>query len=125
MRPVTQARAASEAARGIVEGRFLDGRRALFPDVAAAWDEQVKSTEVIADTAVRLAELDGVPPAASPDAKALARRTTELVADLVEPAKATALETLGEGRRALDIAAAWVRSKVNATAEFLPEVPAP
>lgn len=112
MRPVTQARAASEAARGIVEGRFLDGRRALFPDVAAAWDEQVKSTEVIADTAVRLAELDGVPPAVPPDPEALSRRTTELVADLVEPAKADALEKAGEGRQALAIASAWVRGKL-------------
>jgi len=93
--------------------------------VAAVWQEQVRSTEAIADMAVRLAEINGVPPAASPDAEALARRTTELVADLVEPAKADALETLGEGRQALDIAAAWVRSKVHATAEFLPEVPAP
>jgi hypothetical protein len=117
--------AAARQARTIVESRYLDGHGALFPDVAAAWDEQVRSTEAIADMAVRLAELDGVPPAASPDAEALARRTTELVADLVEPAKADALETLGEGRQALDIAAAWVRSKVHATAEFLPEVPAP
>ena len=104
--------AASEAARGIVEGRFLDGHRALFPDVAAAWDEQVKSTEVIADTVVRLAELDGAPPAVPPDPEALSRRTTELVADLVEPAKADALEKAGEGRQALAIASAWVRGKL-------------
>ena len=105
--------AASEAARGIVEGRFLDGHRALFPDVAAAWDEQVKSTEVIADTAVRLSELDGVPPAVPPDPEALSRRTTDLVAALVAPAKADALEKAGEGRQALGIAAGWVRARLT------------
>jgi hypothetical protein len=89
------------------------------------WEEQVRSTQAIADMAVRLAELDGVPPAASPDAEALARRTTELVADLVEPAKATALETLGEGRRALDIAAGWVRGTVVMTPAPVPGTRSP
>ncbi len=53
--------------------------------------------------AVRLAELDGVPPAVPRDPEALSQRTAELVADLVEPAKATALEKLGEGRQALGV----------------------
>jgi hypothetical protein len=53
-----------------------------------------------------------VPAALPPDPEAASRRTTELVADLVEPAKATALEKLGEGRQALDIANDWVRSKL-------------
>jgi hypothetical protein len=43
----------------------------------------------------------------------LSRRTTELVADLVEPAKSDALDKLGEGRRSLDIANAWVRRKLR------------
>jgi hypothetical protein len=64
--------------------------------------------------AVRLAELDGVPPSAAPDPDALSRRTTELVADLVEPAKAEALDKCGEGRQAFDIGAAWVRAKLGA-----------
>jgi hypothetical protein len=34
------------------------------------------------------------------------------MADLVEPAKADTLETLGEGAPALDIANAWVRTKL-------------
>jgi hypothetical protein len=34
------------------------------------------------------------------------------VADLVEPAKTSALEALGEGRQALGIAAGWVRAKL-------------
>jgi hypothetical protein len=47
-----------------------------------------------------------------PDPEALSRRTTELVADLVEPAKADALEKLGESRQALGIASDWVRTKL-------------
>lgn len=62
--------------------------------------------------AVRLADLDGVPPAVSQDPEALSRRTNELVADLVEPAKSEALEKLGEGHRALGIAKGWVRTKL-------------
>jgi hypothetical protein len=62
--------------------------------------------------AVRLAELDGAPQAAAPDPEVLSLRTTELVADLVEPAKTSALEALGEGRQALGIAAGWVRAKL-------------
>ena len=82
---------AEQGARSTVEDRYLAGHAALFPDVARAWDEQVKSTEVIADMAVRLAELDGVLPAAPTDPDWLSRRTTELVVDLVEPAKSDAL----------------------------------
>ena len=115
---VSELRAAQEA-RAIVEERYLDGHGALFPDVAAVWDEQVRSTEDIADMAVRVAEFDGVPAAVPPDPEALSRRTTELVADLVEPAKAEALEKLGEGDRALGIANAWVRTKLAPTAADL------
>jgi hypothetical protein len=109
---VSELRAAQEA-RALVERRHLDGHAALFPDVAAAWDEQVRSTEGIADMAARLAEFDGVPAAVPPDPEALSRRTAELVADLVEPAKSTALEKLGEGERALGIAAGWVQAKLQ------------
>jgi hypothetical protein len=45
----------------------------------------------------RLAELDGLPGAAAGDSEAMPRRTTEFVADLVEPAKAAALDKLDEG----------------------------
>jgi len=115
---VVELRAAQEA-RMLAEERYLDGHAALFPDVARAWDEQVRSTDIIADMAVRLAEIDGVPPAAPPDPEAPSRRTAELVADLAEPAKAEALDKLGEGRQALGIAAGWVRNKfaVAATPE--------
>jgi hypothetical protein len=108
---LAELRAAGEA-RSIVERRYIDGHAALFPAVAAAWYEQVRDTEVIADAAVRLAAFAEVPAAIAPEPQALDRRTTELVADLVEPAKADALETLGEGARAFDIASAWLRPKL-------------
>jgi hypothetical protein len=53
-----------------------------------------------------------VPSAEPPDPDAASARVTELVADLVEPAKTTALEKLGEGRQASATAAAWLRPKL-------------
>jgi hypothetical protein len=108
---VSELRAAQEA-RSIVEGRYLDGHGALFPDAAQTWTEQIRSSEAIADAVARVVELDGLPAAAAGDSEAMPRRTTEFVADLVEPAKAAALEKLDEGRQALDIAAGWVRAKI-------------
>jgi hypothetical protein len=40
---------------------------------------------------------------------------TPLIADLVEPAKVTALEQLGEGRRVFGIATAWLRENLGAS----------
>ena len=111
---------AAADARTSVEQRYLDGHAALFPDVVVAWAEQVRSTEMIADVAVRLAEFDGAQAGAPPDPEALSRRTEELVADLVEPAKSTALEKLGENGRALSIAVRWLRPKFGP-----PQVAAP
>jgi hypothetical protein len=110
---VSELRAAQEA-RSIVEMRFFDGHVALFPVVAAAWDEQFASIEAIAELAVRLAGIAGVPAALPPDPGALSKRTLELVADLVEPARAEALEKLGESERALGIANAWLQTKMSA-----------
>ena len=59
------------------------------------------------------AELDGLEPPEPDDPDALEQRTSQLVADLVEPAKSTALEKLGEGRQAFDIANAWLRAKLG------------
>ncbi|MGA2514235.1 MAG: hypothetical protein ABSG37_11535 [Candidatus Limnocylindrales bacterium] len=114
---------AAQRARSTVEERYLDGHAALFPDVAASWDEQLKRTQLLADMAVRLAELDGVPPAMPGDPEALSRRTTQLVADLVEPAKSEALEKLGEGQRALGIAKGWVRAKLGVAPMPVPDPP--
>jgi hypothetical protein len=112
---LTELQAAQEA-RVIAEGRYLDGHPALFPQLAKAWQGQCRESEVIADMAVRLAEFDEVPPCAQPDPESLSGRTAQLVADLVEPAKVEALDKLGEGSRAFDIATGWVRMKLMATA---------
>jgi hypothetical protein len=110
-RRVEGLRAAADA-RAIVEARFLDGHAALFPEALAAWDAQLASTAALADLADRLAEFEGVEPADSPDAGTRSARAAELVADLVEPAKASALEKLGEGERALGIATGWLRTRL-------------
>ena len=65
---------------------------------------------VLAD---RLAELDDVPPAALADPDAVATRAAVLLADLVEPAKSTTLEKLGDGERAGRIATGWLRAKLE------------
>jgi hypothetical protein len=103
---------ASREARSSVEARYLEGHPALFPDVAAAFEAQLKASKEIAVLAVRAAELEGVEPAPPDDPEALKVRAGQLVADLVEPAKSEALEKLGEGRQSFDIAAAWVRAKL-------------
>ncbi len=112
-------------ARTSVEARYLEGHPALFPEVAAAWDEQLQRTASIADMAVRLAKQAGVPVAAASDPDALPRRVAELVADLVEPAKAEALEMLGEGRQALGIASGWVRAKLTPQTDVTTDVASP
>jgi len=120
---VSELRAAQEAC-SIVEGRYLDGHGALFPDAAQACTEQIRNSETIADMAVRLAELDGASAAEPPGPDAVSHRTAELVADLVEPAKADALEKLDEGRRAFGIATGWLRAKMalRSVAEVEPVV---
>ena len=107
---LTELRAAAEA-RQTVEERYLAGHSALFPDDVAAWATQLRSTQTLAGLALGLAEHDGLPPAVMPDPDAVAARVSSLIADLVEPAKVTALEQLGEGRRALGLATSWVRGK--------------
>jgi len=114
---VTELRAAQEA-RATVETRYLGGHTALFPDEVTAWGEQLRNTETLAAVACRLAELDGVPPAEPTDPDVHSARVTELVADLVEPAKTTALEKLGEGERAQSIATAWLRPKLELDARM-------
>ena len=109
---LAELRAAQEA-RVTVEARYLAGHTALFPDEERAWDEQLRNTQTLADVACRLAALDGVRPAEPPDPEAASARMTELVADLVEPAKTTALEKLGEGEPALRIGTAWLQAKMT------------
>jgi hypothetical protein len=65
---------------------------------------------------VRLARFDDVPPRAPRDPESISRRTAQLVADLVEPTNAEALDKLGECRQALEIATRWVRGKLTQVA---------
>jgi hypothetical protein len=48
-----------------------------------------------------------------PDPAADSTRVTEHVADLVEPAKTTALEKLGQAEQAVAIAVGWLRPKLQ------------
>jgi len=114
---VAELRAAQEA-RSVVEERYLAGHTALFPDAVKAWEAQLRNTETLAAVACRLAEFDGVPPAEPPDPDAASARVTEIVADLVEPAKTTALEKLGEGEQAQRIAIGWLRPKLELDARM-------
>jgi hypothetical protein len=100
------------AAREEVERRYLAGHTALFPDAAARWVEQLSTSETIEATAVRLAELEGVPEALLPPREAFGARVASYVTDFVEPAKVAALEDLDEGRSALGIATGWLRGKM-------------
>lgn len=110
LRRVIELHAAQEA-RCLVESRYLDGHPALFPDGLRQWDEQVTATERLAVMADRLAELDGAAPPELDLQNATAARVPAVLADLVEPAKVTALEKLGAGDRAIRIATGWVRAR--------------
>ena len=105
---------ATQEARSLVESRYLDGHPALFPDGLQEWEGQVAATERLAVMAERLAELDGAPPASLDIEDAVAARVPAVMADLVEPAKVTALEKLGEGGRAIRIATGWLRARARA-----------
>jgi hypothetical protein len=96
-----------------VEARYLEGRGALFPEVAGALEDQIRRSQELAVMATDSAELDGVEPPEPEDPDTLESRTGQLMADLVEPAKSTALEKLGEGKPAFDIANAWLRAKLG------------
>ena len=109
---------ATQEARTTVEARYLEGHPALFPDVATAFDKQLLASQELAVMTLRCAELDGVAPAGPEDPEASSLRASQLVADLVEPAKVEALDKLGEGRQAFNIAAGWVRGKLAPNAMF-------
>lgn len=124
---VTELQAAGQA-RTLAEQRYLDSCPSLFPDSRGAWDEQLRATQEVAAMAVRLAELDGVDLPPLEDEDAISARASVLLADLVEPAKATALEKLGEGEAGLRIATGWLRAKLDRSraatdADSAPETP--
>ncbi len=95
---------ASADACSVVEAHYLAGHPALFPDEGVRFTNQLEATQRQTVLVMRLAELDGLPPGEPGHPEAVAARADELVGDLVEPAKVTALEKLGDGRQPLSIA---------------------
>jgi len=102
---------AVQQARSMAEERYLEGRAALFPDAAADEAERLKASMELAVMADATAEHDGLNPFEPTEPDVKAARARLLVADLVEPARATTLEQFDEARRGLEIATAWLRSK--------------
>ena len=106
---------ALEAARTIVEARYLGGQTALFPDAVGDWADQVHRSEEMAVMALRIAELDGAPPLDEARyALTDQDRVSACVADLVEAAKIKALDELGDGRAAISRAIRWLSPRLGA-----------
>jgi hypothetical protein len=59
-------------------------------------------------------ELDGAEPAPPDDLMAFEDRVAALVTDLIEPARSSAYDEVGDGRRALAVAVQWLRPKLLA-----------
>lgn len=108
---------AAEEARATVERRYLGGHPALFPDRQAEWAERLESSERLGALAIGLTDKEDVAPPDPPDPEVAAARVDQLVADLVEPARAEALEDLGQRPRAFGIATSWVRGRMASSAE--------
>jgi hypothetical protein len=104
---------ALETARQRVETRYLGGHPALFPVTVRSWTAQRERTEGLAAITVQLAELEGLAPVAADDSDAFEARVSELIADHAEPARVKALDEMGEGRRAVSIAMAWLEPKLG------------
>ena len=104
---------ALETARSRVEARHFGGHAALFPATARSWAEQRERTETLAEITVRLAELEGLPSLPPGDPEVFEARVIDLVADHVEPARVKALDEIGEGRRAVSVAMAWLEPKLG------------
>lgn len=103
---------AQAKARERAADHYLDGRELLFPELAVAWEEQLRESREHLALTLRLADLDGV---AVHDAEGDGeQRLDAAFADLVEHSKATTLEKLGDGASALRVARAWLRPKLTA-----------
>jgi hypothetical protein len=103
---------AAGEARATVERRYLASHPALFPDRQAEWAERLRSIQRLGAMTIGLTDRGKVAPPVPPDPEVTAARVEQLIADLVEPARAEALENLGQGRRAFGIATSWVRGKL-------------
>jgi hypothetical protein len=104
---------ALETARARVEARHLGGHPSLFPAIVRSWTGQRERTNAIAEITIQLAKFEGLPPLPADDPGDFAARVSELVADHVEPARVKALDEMGEGRRAVSIAMAWLQPKLS------------
>jgi hypothetical protein len=80
---------------GADRGSFVDP--ALFPDRQAEWAERLGSSQRLGAMAIRLTDKEDVAPPTRPDPEIAEARDERLIADLVEPARAEALEDLGQG----------------------------
>jgi hypothetical protein len=107
---------AAAEARTAVEQMYLSGHPAMFPDQQAEWAERLELSQRIGILALVLAEKEGAEPPTEPDTAASAAKVAQLSADLVEPARAEALEDVGEGRRAFGVASSWVPGKLIGSA---------
>jgi hypothetical protein len=107
---------AAAQARSIVERRYLAGHEALFPDRQAEWAQRLSASQRLGAMAIGLTDTEGVAPPVPLDPEVTAARVAQLSADLVEPARAEALEDLGQGRRAFGVASNWVRGKLGSVA---------
>jgi len=75
---------------------------------------QLGASQRLAVMADVLAGHDGIEPwSIADDLDLLADRTAQRLADLVEPARSSALDKLGEDERAIGIALAWLRPKLD------------
>jgi hypothetical protein len=105
---------AIEAARTSTESRYLAGHSALFPALLRRWDDCHGELEALLGFSTRLGELDGwLDPEGLDDASVAESRVSQLIADLVEPARVRTLEKLDEGARAIALATRWLRPKLQ------------
>jgi hypothetical protein len=104
---------ALETARERVEARYLGGHPALLPATARSWTGQRERTDGLAAITVQLAELGGLAPVPADDPDVFEARVRALAADHVEPARVKALDEIGEGRRAVSIAMAWLEPRLG------------
>jgi hypothetical protein len=112
---------AIQQARSLAEQRYLDGRAAVFPGTAADEAERLHASMELAVMADATAEIDGLGPFDPTEPDVIAARAGVLVADLVEPARATTLDQFDEGRQGLAIATAWLRTKAARAVDRPPE----
>jgi hypothetical protein len=78
-----------------------------------AWLAEFEQTRRFAELASGIAKAGGVPAAEPAHADAVSARVGDLVAGLIEPARLTALEKVGESGMALGAIARWLGPSVE------------